>query len=95
MRCQEKFTVFFVSKDNFTIFPTGLDPTDVYSVNYPNPLEIPLENYYLGPNLQYSILNPKGDVLPASWVNKVNTTKVIFDNKPTLDTVFFHTDVVM
>jgi hypothetical protein len=93
-KCQEKFTVFFVSKDNLTIFPTGLDPTDVYSVNYPNPLEIPLDNYYVGPNLQYSVLNHKDDQLPASWVNKLNKTKVTINPKPTLDTVFFHTDVV-
>lgn len=41
-RCQEKLTAIFVSKDNYTIFPTGIDPVPVYSVNYPNPLEIPL-----------------------------------------------------
>lgn len=94
-RCQEKFTVFFVKKDDMTIFPTGLDPTDVYSVNYPNPLEIPLSNYYIGPNIQYSVLNHKGDNLPASYVNKINKTTIIFDKRPTEDVVFFHTDVVV
>lgn len=94
-RCQEKFTVFFVSHDNMTIFPTGLDPTDVYSVNYPNPLEIPLDLYYFGPNLQYSVLNHKGDMLPASWINKINKTSIKINPKPTLDVVFFHTDVVV
>jgi hypothetical protein len=94
-RCQEKFTVFFVSKENMTIFPTGLDPTDVYSVNYPNPLEIPLSNYYIGPDIKYSVLNHKGDNLPASYVNKVNKTSIVFDKYPTLDVVFFHTDVVV
>jgi hypothetical protein len=78
-----------------TIFPTGLDPTDVYSINYPNPLEISLEPYYLGPNLQYNILNHKGDTLPASWVNKLNRTTIKVNPKPTLDVVFFHTDVVI
>lgn len=77
-----------------TIFPTGLDPTDVYSVNYPNPLEIPLAPYYFGPNIDYTVLNHKGDQLPASWVNKLNKTTVTVNPKPTLDTVFFHTDVV-
>ncbi len=77
-----------------TIFPTGLDPTDVYSINYPNPLEIPLSPYYVGPNLQYTVLNHKGDELPRSWINKLNKTQIKINPKPTLDTVFFHTDVI-
>ena len=93
-RCQEKFTALFISKDNFTIFPTGLDPTDVYSINFPNPLEIPLNPYYFGPNIEYAVLNHKGDNLPTAWVNKLNKTEVTITPVPTLDTVFFHTDVV-
>lgn len=40
--CQEVFTAILVSKDNMTLFPSGMTPTKVYSVNYPKPLEIPL-----------------------------------------------------
>lgn len=93
-RCQEKFTVFFITPENMTIFPTGLDPTDVYSVNYPNPLEISLDPYYIGPNINYAILNHKGDALPDSWINKINKTEIVINPRPALDTVFFHTDVV-
>lgn len=48
----------------------------------------------MGPNLQYSVLNHKGDELPQSWINKINKTDIKINPKPTLDTVFFHTDVV-
>jgi len=78
-----------------TIFPTGLDPTSVYSVNYPNPLEIPLDPYYMGPDMHYSLLNHKGDQLPLSWINKVNRTKVLINPQPKPeDMVFFHTDII-
>ena len=46
-----------------TIFPTGIDPTDVYSVNYPSILEVPLEYYYIGPNLQYEVEDSEGKKL--------------------------------
>jgi hypothetical protein len=88
-----KLTVNFVSKENTTIFPTGIN-LDTYSVNYPNPLEIPLFPYFYGPDIQYSVLNSKGDALPSSWINKLNKTKFSLTPKPTLDIVFFHSDVV-
>jgi hypothetical protein len=75
-RCQEKLTAIFVNKDNYTIFPTGIDPVPVYSVNYPNPLEIPLNSYFLGPDIHYQLQTPSGDVLPTSWINQVNNTLV-------------------
>jgi len=78
-----------------TIYPTGLDPTDVYSVNFPSLLHIPLESYYLGPNINYQILNHKGDTLPASWIDKVNKTRITIDKPPKVgDITFFHTDVI-
>lgn len=40
--CQEIFTAILVSKDNMTLFPSGLSSTKVYSVNYPKPLYINL-----------------------------------------------------
>lgn len=36
--CTVKFTVSFISSDNMTIFATGLDRPQTYSVNYPNPI---------------------------------------------------------
>lgn len=40
------------------------------------------------------MLNRKGDNLPTAWINKLNKTQVTITPIPTLDTVFFHTDVV-
>lgn len=94
-RCQERITALFVSKQNQTIFPSGLDLTDVYSVNYPNPLEIPLDDYFLGPDIHYQILDHKGDGLPASYVNKINRTTIKINPAPRPgDITYFHTDVV-
>lgn len=68
--------------------------TSSYSVNYPNPLEIPLEYYYRGPNIQYQLLNHKGDQLPSSWINKINRTTVKISPPLKEDIVFFHTDII-
>lgn len=57
-----------------TIFPTGIEQTKVYSVNYPKPLYIPLNNYFRGPNINYQLKNAKGTDIPSYWVNKVNKT---------------------
>lgn len=43
-----------------TLFPSGLAPTKVYSVNYPKPVLIPMEGYVLGPNIQYQLKNKEG-----------------------------------
>ena len=42
-----------------TIFPTKYETTKVYSVNFPKPLEIPLGNYAIGPNIEYTLKNMK------------------------------------
>ncbi len=42
------------------IWSTGLDPTDVYSTNYPGELQISLEDYFMGPNISYSLKDHKG-----------------------------------
>lgn len=55
--CQEVFVALLVSKENMTLFPSGLTPTKVYSVNYPKPVLIPMEGYVLGPNIQYQLKN--------------------------------------
>ena len=50
-KCQEVFTAYLVGKENMTIFPTKYDVTNLYSVNFPKPLEIPLGHYATGPNV--------------------------------------------
>lgn len=93
--CQEVFTAILVNKDNSTLFPSGMTPTKVYSVNYPLPLRIPLEGYVLGPNIEYQLKNKKGDDIPPYWINKVNKTSINMDYPPLPgDIVFFHSDVI-
>jgi hypothetical protein len=84
-----------LTKDNTTLFPTGFDTANVYSINYPNPIRIPLDSYFIGPNINYDVLNQKGDKLPDSWINKINKTSIRINPAPpqTGDTIFFHSDV--
>jgi len=84
-----------IDKLNTTIFPSGYETPNLYSVNYPNPLEIRLRNYALGPNVQYQLKNKKGDSIPEHWFYKVNETGIKMEHPlPSGDIVFFHTDVV-
>lgn len=93
--CEESFTAILIDKLNTTIFPSGMTRTNLYSVNYPNPLDIPLRDYALGPNVQYQLKNKKGDDIPQHWFYKVNETDITMDHPlPSGDIVFFHTDVV-
>lgn len=93
--CQEVFTAILVSKENMTLFPSGMTPTSVYSVNYPKPLTIPLNEYVIGPNIEYQLKNKKGDDIPTYWINKVNKTSITMDYPPPAgDIVFFHSDVI-
>lgn len=39
-----------------TIFPTLLDPTDVYSSNYPGQVRIFMDEYFMGPNQNYNVV---------------------------------------
>jgi hypothetical protein len=77
-----------------TIFPTKVERPSVYSVNYPKPLDISLRTFVVGPNVEYSLKNMKGET-PTYWINKVNKTTLTIDHPtPVSDIHFFHTDVV-
>ena len=49
MKCVIKFTVVFVTPNNMTLWPTGLNPPSNFSVNSPGQVYIQLMNYALGP----------------------------------------------
>ena len=70
--CEEKFTVYFVEDGNFSIWETGIEPPKSLAFNYPGKLEIPLDNYALGPLIDYDIKNQKSEEVPVHWINKVN-----------------------
>ena len=77
-----------------TIFPSGFPKPNVYSVNYPKPLDISLRSYAIGPNVEYSLKNMKGET-PTYWINKVNKTEIHMEAPvPAGDIKFFHTDVI-
>ena len=53
--CQVKWEVFFVNRDNMTIFPTGAKPPKLFAVNYPNPIEASIDDYFFGPNMHVKV----------------------------------------
>lgn len=49
----------------------------------------------MGANLTFTLIDKESILIPQSWVNKVNETKVIFDKPPrTGDITYFHSDVI-
>ena len=94
-KCQEKFTIHFVEKEDQSIYDTGIETTTQYSSNYPGELHIPLLNYKRGPNMTYSLTNTSSKhETPAYWFDHINQTKILKDFADYNGIIFFHTQVV-
>jgi hypothetical protein len=79
-----------------TIWPTGITVPEAYYLNYPGRLEIFLQDYVIGPNITFSVMETKiHHDLPRHWIDQQNRSTVNMDAPPIVDDInFFYTEVV-
>jgi len=55
--CTLNINVIPITTNNISALPSGLPAPQITTTNFPGSLQIPLDQYVVGPNLQYSFLS--------------------------------------
>jgi hypothetical protein len=87
--CIEATTVQVVDKGNMTIWKTGITVPEAYYMNYPGRLEIFLQDYVVGPNITFSVIQTMVHYdLPPHQQNHSTVNMTI------ANITFFYTEVI-